>query len=171
MPFLPGDSLLFATGALAANSGALEVHLIIPLFIVAALTGDSLNYVFGRRFGRKLFEKESFLFRKKHLLETELFYLKHGSKAVMLARFFPFLRTFAPFVAGLSKMHYRQFLAMSILGSLAWIHIFVLAGYFFGQIEIVKKNFTYVIMAFFIIPAMPIIIAGMRSFYAKLQKN
>lgn len=168
-PFLPGDSLLFATGALAAVSVALELKYILPLLIIAALTGDSLNYFFGRKFGRNLFEKETFFFKKKYLLKTENFYELHGNKAVFMARFFPILRTFAPFVAGLGHMKYRLFFMMSFLGSLAWIHVFVLAGFFFGQIELVKKNFTYLIMALLILPALPIIIATLKSFRVKQQ--
>ncbi len=168
-PFLPGDSLLFATGALAAASTAFELKYILPLLILAALLGDSLNYAFGRKFGRRLFAEESFFFKKKYLIKTEEFYKLHGNKAVFMARFFPILRTFAPFVAGLGHMKYRLFLMMSFLGSVVWIHVFIMAGFFFGQIDLVKKNFTYLIMALLILPALPIIIATLKSFRAKQQ--
>ena len=166
-PFLPGDSLLFAVGAMAATATAFDVKILIPLLISAALIGDSLNFYVGKRFGRKLFEKESVLFKRSYLLKTEQFYEKHGNKAVFLARFFPILRTFAPFVAGLSQMKYKTFFSMSLMGSIAWINIFVLAGYFFGQIPVVQKNFTLLVMALVLLPAVPIVIAAIRSIVSK----
>lgn len=164
-PFLPGDSLLFAAGALAATSKAIDIKIIIPLLIFAAFSGDSLNYIIGKKFGRKFFQKESFFLKKKYLVKTELFYLKHGNKAVFLARFFPILRTFAPFVAGLGNMKWRTFFSMSLAGSLVWIHTFALAGYFFGQIEVVQKNFTLLIMALIILPVLPIIISVLKPYF------
>lgn len=170
-PFLPGDSLLFATGALCANGNALDIRIIIPLLMVAALAGDSLNYLFGKKFGRKVFTKDSVFFKEKYLLKTEDFYKKHGTKAVFLARFFPILRTFAPFVAGLGNMLYRTFLWMSLSGTFFWILLFTLAGYFFGQIPIVQKNFTVLVMALLILPAVPIIIAALRPQRLKTPKK
>ena len=166
-PFLPGDSLLFAVGALAATSTAFNVKILIPLLISAALIGDSLNYFVGKKFGRKLFEKETILFKRSYLFKTEQFFVKHGNKAVFLARFFPILRTFAPFVAGLGQMKYKTFFSMSFLGSIAWINVFILAGYFFGQIPIIKKNFTVLVMALVLLPAVPIAIAAFRSILNK----
>ncbi len=166
-PFLPGDSLLFAVGAMAATATAFDVKILIPLLISAALIGDSLNFYVGKRFGRKLFEKESVLFKRSYLFKTEQFYEKHGNKAVFLARFFPILRTFAPFVAGLSQMKYKTFFSMSFLGSIVWINIFVLAGYFFGQIPVVQKNFTLLVMALVLLPAVPVVIAAIRSILNK----
>lgn len=170
-PFLPGDSLLFAAGALAATAGSLEIQVIIPLLVVAAFTGDSLNYYIGKYFGRRLFQKESFFFKKKHLIRTEEFYQKHGIKAVIMARFFPILRTFAPFVAGIGNMQYRVFFLMSLSGSLLWISTFSLAGYFFGQIEFIQKNFTSFVMALLILPTLPIVIAFLKSYRLKSSKN
>jgi membrane-associated protein len=150
MPFLPGDSLLFAAGALTAiNPDDLNIKYLIPLLILASLLGDNLNYLVGFKFGRRLFEAQhrlSFLFSRKHLESTENFYRTKGKWAVSLARFFPIIRTFAPFVAGLTKMQYGVFFKMSFLGSIAWVFIFTLAGHFFGQIPIIQKNFTLLVM-------------------------
>ncbi len=170
-PFLPGDSLLFAAGALAATPASLQIKVLIPLLIVAAFAGDSLNYFIGKYFGRKLFEKESLFLKKAYLIRTESFYQKHGIKAVVLARFFPILRTFAPFVAGIGKMKYRVFFLMSLGGSLLWISTFSLVGYFFGQIEFIQKNFTTVVMALLILPGVPIVIAFLKSYRFKSSKN
>lgn len=151
MPFLPGDSLLFATGALCAiNPDELRVEYVIPLLIAASLIGDNLNYYVGLKYGRRLFETQhrlSFLFQRKHLVSTEEFYSKKGKWAVSLARFFPIVRTFAPFVAGLTKMTYKNFLTMSVLGSIAWVITFTMAGFLFGQIPIIQKNFTLLVMS------------------------
>ena len=166
-PFLPGDSLLFAVGALAAKSSSFDIKIIIPLLISAALIGDSLNFIIGKKFGRRLFEKESVLFKRAYLFKTEEFYVKHGNKAVFFARFFPILRTFAPFVAGIGQMPYRTFFSMSLLGSICWINVFILAGYYFGQIPIIQKNFTLFVMALVILPAVPIAIAAFKSILNK----
>ena len=170
-PFLPGDSLLFAAGALCATSGSLEVKFIIPLLIIAALAGDSMNYFLGRRFGRNIFSDNSYFFKKKYLVKTEDFYAKHGTRAVFLARFFPILRTFAPFVAGLGNMRYRTFFTMSFAGTVTWILIFTLAGYFFGQLPFIQKNFTLLVMALLIVPAIPIVITALKPYFNKPQKN
>lgn len=167
-PFLPGDSLLFAVGALsAANPENFKIEILIPLLIAAAVIGDSLNYFIGKKFGRKLFEKDSFFFRQKYLCQTEAFYQKHGGKSVFLARFFPIIRTFAPFVGGLSDMPCRHFIKMSILGSICWILLFVLAGYFFGQIPFIQKNFTYLVMGIVLVSLLPIIIATFKKLIIK----
>ncbi len=170
-PFLPGDSLLFATGALCASSNALDIQLIIPLLISAAVLGDSTNYFLGRKLGRKVFTQDSIFFRQKYLDKTEDFYAKHGTKAVFLARFFPILRTFAPFVAGVGNMSYRIFLSMSLSGTFIWILVFTLAGYFFGQIPLVQKNFTLLVMALLILPAVPIIIATLKPYLKKTSEK
>ncbi|OFZ31973.1 MAG: hypothetical protein A2622_12105 [Bdellovibrionales bacterium RIFCSPHIGHO2_01_FULL_40_29] len=168
-PFLPGDSLLFAVGALAATSTAFDIKILIPLLVSAALLGDSLNFIVGKKFGRRLFENESRLFKRSYLMKTEFFYEKHGNKAVFMARFFPILRTFAPFVAGLGQMPYRTFVSMSILGSICWINSFTLTGYFFGQIPVIQKNFTVLVMALVLLPAVPILIAFFRSILNKYR--
>lgn len=150
-PFLPGDSLLFAAGALCAiNPVDLKIEFLIPLLICASLIGDSANYFLGLKFGRKAFETRhrlSFLFSPKHLKATEDFYKQKGAWAVSLARFFPIIRTFAPFVAGVTKMPYKTFVKMSFAGSVAWVSLFTTAGYLFGQIPFVQKNFTILVMA------------------------
>ena len=166
-PFLPGDSLLFAVGAMAAKATAFDIKILIPLLIIAVLIGDSLNYFIGKKFGRRLFEKESVLFRRSYLLKTELFYSKYGNKAVFLARFFPILRTFSPFVAGISDMKYKTFFTMSFFGSVCWINVFTLAGFFFGQIPVIQKNFTLLVMALVLLPAVPVVIAAFRSILIK----
>ena len=170
-PFLPGDSLLFAVGAFAATKDSIDIRLIIPLLIMAAVIGDSLNFFIGQKLGRKLFEKDSFFFKKKYLMKTEEFFAKHGNKAVLFARFFPILRTFAPFVAGLGKMNYRVFVSKSFVGSTLWISLFSLTGYLCGKIPFIQKNFTTFVMVLLILPALPIGIAYLKSDRVKRQKN
>lgn len=161
-PFLPGDSLLFAAGSLCAIT-ELSVLIVVPLLILAAVLGDSTNYWIGRVFGLKLFQnKDSKIFKKKYVEQTELFYKKHGSKTVILARFMPIIRTFAPFVAGIGSMNYRKFLSFSVIGSILWIGSFSFGGYFFGNIPFFKKNFTLVIVAIMIISLLPGIIQYLK---------
>lgn len=171
MPFLPGDSLLFAAGALCAiNPVDLKIELLIPLLISASLIGDSLNYYVGLKYGRRLFESKhslSFLFSPKYLLATEEFYIKKGLWAVSLARFFPIIRTFAPFVAGLTKMPYKMFLKMSILGSIAWVSIFTTAGYLFGQIPFVQNNFTVLVMGVVGLSLTPFLVGVIKRTFVK----
>lgn len=164
-PFLPGDSLLFAVGALAANSDSqLSVPLLIGLLIVAAVVGDAVNYAIGYRLGPKVFRYEnSRLFNKNHLLKTQHFYEKYGGKTIILARFIPIIRTFAPFVAGIGKMQYRQFGLYNITGGIAWVLIFLLGGYKFGDLPQVKKNFHYIIVAIIVISVMPPVIEYLLS--------
>lgn len=156
MPPLPGDSLLFAAGALAGTTGKLEVVILIPLLIVAALLGDNVNYHIGRALGPRVFSRpRSRLFNPEHLSRTREFYERHGRKAVILARFAPILRTCAPFVAGVGAMRYRIFLTFSVIGAVLWVGIFVSAGAYFGQQEVVRKNFTHVILGIVIISLLP----------------
>ncbi len=167
-PFLPGDSLLFAVGALSANPDFLKIETIIPLLISAAVIGDSVNYYIGRRVGRSIFERDLFFLKKSYLTSTEEFFKKRGIWAVSLSRFFPILRTIAPFFAGMSLMKYGQFVLLSFLGSVVWVFTFALAGYFFGQIEIIQKNFTYLVFALIIIPGLPV---ALNVFKALLKRN
>lgn len=161
-PFLPGDSLLFASGSLAAIApDKLNAHLVMLVFLAAALLGDSTNYVIGRWFGHRL--SQSRFVRKDYLARAHMFYEKHGGKMVFFARFMPILRTFAPFVAGISEMPYRRFLMFSLAGSLVWVPAFVYAGYFFGNIPAVKRNFTYIIFAIIIISFLPAAIEGFKA--------
>ncbi len=165
MPFLPGDSLLFATGALCALPDAgLNVHLMALLLFIAAFIGDTVNYWVGRRLGPAVFKREdSFWLRKKHLESAHAFFEKYGGRAVILARFAPFVRTFVPFVAGVGAMSYRRFLAYNLIGGFAWIYSFLYLGYFFGNLPIVKKNFGLVIIAIIILSVLPIGIEFVRA--------
>jgi membrane-associated protein len=170
-PFLPGDSLLFAIGSLAAI-GAMHVEYVIPLLISAALTGDNTNYWIGRRIGPKVFsQKKSQFFNKEHLERTHRFYDKHGRITVILARFIPIVRTFAPFVAGIGRMAYRTFLLFSIIGALLWVNLFVLIGYFFGNMPFVKQNFSIVIIALVLIPGIPALVEFVRLFLERRNKS
>jgi len=170
-PFLPGDSLLFAIGSLAAI-GAMKIEYVIPLLIFAALTGDNTNYWIGRKVGPKVFSREkSKFFNKKYLDRTHQFYDKHGRITVILARFLPFIRTFAPFVAGIGRMTYQIFLLFSIIGALLWVNLFVLIGYFFGNLPLVKQNFSIVVIALVLIPGLPALVEFIRHFRERLKKG
>jgi len=161
-PFLPGDSLLFVAGTLAAGSG-LDIQWLIPLLIVASFGGDNTNYWIGHHLGPRVFRDEnSWLFNRNYLERTREFYERHGRKTIFLARFLPILRTFAPFVAGVGRMPYARFLAFSLSGSIAWICLFVLAGYYFGHLPVVRKNLTLVMLAIIIVSLLPGFIAWLR---------
>jgi membrane-associated protein len=156
-PFLPGDSLLLAVGAVAAIPGSpLSLPLLLILLFAAAICGDNVNYWIGYRVGPRVFSSEkSRLFNKNYLLRAQEFYEKHGGKAIVLARFVPIIRTFAPFVAGIGKMNYRWFLFFSVTGGAAWVLIFVLGGYAFGTLPVVKRNFHLVIFAVIFVSLLP----------------
>jgi len=145
-PYLPGDSLLFVAGALAGG-GILKVEILIPLLIAAAVIGDSVNYWIGHTTGMKVFEKNYSLVKKEQLKKTEEYFARYGGLTIVIARFVPFIRTFAPFLAGVGKMSYRWFLVYNLLGAILWISGFVLAGYFFGSLPVVKENFSLIIYA------------------------
>jgi membrane-associated protein len=159
-PFLPGDSLLFAVGAVTAREGStLSLPILFGLLVVAAVLGDALNYYLGLKVGPAVFRSEkSRLLNRKHLLRTQQFYEKYGSKTIVLARFIPIVRTFAPFVAGIGKMEYRRFAVYNVAGALAWVAICMFSGYFFGNIELVKRNFEIVIVAIILISVMPMVV-------------
>jgi membrane-associated protein len=165
MPFLPGDSLLFAVGALSALEGsAVKLPIILPLLIVAAVLGDALNYKIGRRLGPAVFSRENSRFlNKKHLLKTKEFYDRHGGKTIVIARFAPIIRTFAPFVAGIGQMQYRRFAMFNVSGGIAWVSSFLLAGYFFGNMPMVKRNFHIIIFAIIFISLLPTVIEIWRA--------
>lgn len=167
MPFLPGDSLLFAAGALAAFTGALNPALLIGLLFIAAVLGDTLNYHIGKYIGPKVFEIDSKWINKQHLIKTQNFFAKHGGKTIIFARFIPFARTFAPFVAGAGSMDYKYFISYNIIGGFCWIASFTLLGYFFGNQPVIKENFTYVIFGIIIFSVMPMVIGFIRE---KLKK-
>ncbi len=156
-PFLPGDSLLFVIGALC-GMGSLELQVAIPLLVLAAFVGDNTNYWIGRLLGLRLLERASPRFIKhEHLEKTHAFYEKHGGKTVIFARFLPILRTFAPFVAGIGTMNYRHYVMYSIAGGVSWISSLILAGYFFGNIPVIKDNLTLMILVIIFISLVPAI--------------
>lgn len=158
-PFLPGDSLLFLTGYVASTTDSISLPLLITLLLVAAIVGDAVNYAIGFRLGPKVFKYErSWFFNKKHLLRAQEFYEKYGSKTIILARFVPIIRTFAPFVAGIGKMRYPRFAFYNVIGGVAWVFICLFAGYYFGGFEWVKKHFELVIVAIILISVMPMVV-------------
>ena len=155
-PFLPGDSLLFTAGALAAL-GSLDVWVLFLTLALAAILGDTANYWIGKKIGPRAFDGSIRFFKQDHLLKTEAFYEKHGKKTIILARFVPIIRTFAPFVAGVGSMNYGVFLAYNVIGGALWVAICVFSGYFFGNIAAVKKNFSLVILAIIFVSTLPIL--------------
>lgn len=157
MPFLPGDSLLFAAGALAAQHAGLNAHLIFVISAVAAIIGDTLNYHIGKYVGPKAFSGRIRYLKVEHLERTQEFFEKHGGKAIIYARFVPIIRTFAPFVAGIGKMSYKHFIAYNIVGGVVRTAMFTYAGFFFGNIERVKENFSKVIIGIILLSVIPII--------------
>ena len=158
MPLLPGDSLLFAAGALASSSGQLEVVVIIPLLICAALLGDNVNYFVGKFFSSQIKERERILFfKREYVTETEAFYAKHGGKTVIMARFVPIVRTIAPFVAGAGSMPYSRYILFCISGAILWVAGITSLGYLFGQVEFVKRNFEFVVLGIIFVSVLPIL--------------
>ena len=167
-PFLPGDSLLFAAGTIAAmERHPLLITALIPLFLAAAFGGDNTNYWTGRLLGHKVYEKNYRLIRREYLDKTHAFYEKHGGKTIIIARFMPIIRTFAPFVAGVGTMHYLRFLSFSIVGNVLWVLSFCLGGYFFGNIPFVRNNFTIAILTIIFVSLLPILIGGIKQLLKK----
>ena len=163
MPFLPGDSLLFIAGAVAAGGG-MDPVLLAGLLMAAAILGDSTNYIVGRTAGERLFRNpDSKVFRRDYLMRTHEFYDRHGGKTVTLARFLPIIRTFAPFVAGIGRMHYPRFLGFSVLGSILWVGSLVTLGYFFGNVPFIKKNLSLLVLAIIVLSLLPMIISVVRG--------
>lgn len=164
-PFLPGDSLLFAAGTIAAMEGnPLSIIPLILLLITAAFIGDNTNYFIGRFLGHKVYEKNYRLIKREYLDKTHAFYEKHGRITIIIARFMPILRTFAPFVAGVGTMHYIRFITFSILGNILWVSLFCSGGYFFGNIPVIQTNFTFAILAIIFISLIPMIIAIIKNY-------
>jgi membrane-associated protein len=161
-PFLPGDSLLFAAGTFAAT-GSLEVGVLLVLLMAAAIIGDSVNYYIGSRVGPRVFQRDDVrLLNKRHLERTHAFYERHGGKTIIIARFVPIVRTFAPFVAGIGSMTYAKFLTYNVVGAVLWVSIFVGGGYLFGNIPFVEDNFSLIIVAIVLISVMPGVVEFVR---------
>ena len=167
-PFLPGDSLLFAAGALCAR-GDLAVGWLFLLLLLAAVLGDTLNYSIGYLVGPRAFRGRGRLFKREHLDRTHQFYERHGGKTIVLARFIPIIRTFAPFVAGIGRMSYGRFVTYNVLGGLLWTVLFVFGGYYFGNQPLVKRNFTLVILAIIVISLLPLVIEFVQNYRRKAR--
>jgi len=173
VPFLPGDSLLFAAGALAA-AGSLDITVLIPLLIVAGVLGDAVNYAFGRRFAHLFLEDHpeemtglKRWIKRDHLQRAHDFFVKHGGKAVILARFVPIVRTFVPFIAGGAHMPYRQFALYNVTGAILWVVICAGAGYLFGNIPVVKENFELVVLGIIFVSILPLLIEGFKAWRSR----
>lgn len=162
-PFLPGDSMIFVLGALGAT-GKINLLVITIILIAAAVLGNMLNYQIGRFVGPKVFDRKSGrFFKKEYLLRTHAFFERHGGKTIVIARFMPIIRTFAPFVAGIGQMQYYRFTIFNLIGSISWVLLFIMGGYFFGNIPGVEKNFTYVIMGIIIVSLLPAVFLSWRE--------
>ena len=172
-PVLPGDSLLFAAGAVAASSaGNLNIHVIVLVLLAAAILGDAFNFTIGKFFGEKLFSNpNSKIFKQEYLAKTHAFYDKYGGKTIILARFVPIVRTFAPFVAGMGKMHYGRFIRYNIIGAVAWVVLFAYAGYFFANTKIVKENLSLVLAAIIVLSVLPAVVEIVRAKRAAKKQN
>lgn len=163
-PFLPGDSLLFAAGALAANEETgLNIYLISILLIIAAVVGNLINYQIGRMIGPRAFEMDKWFLKKKNLLKTQEFFEKYGKMAIVISRFMPIIRTFAPFVAGVGKMDYKKFSLYNFVGGVSWVMLFLLVGYLFGNLQFVKEHFSYIVICIIIVSFVPVVVAFLKS--------
>lgn len=162
-PFLPGDSLLFALGALAALENGLNVWILLATLTIAGIIGDTVNYHIGKKLGIKVFEKENRFFKKKYLTDTQAFYERWGAFTIIAARFAPIARTFAPFIAGIGTMNYRKFLAYNVVGAVLWVFSFILAGYYFGNLPVVKRNFHIVIFGVIFVSILPMLVPWVKS--------
>lgn len=162
-PFLPGDSLLFALGTLTAIENGLSLPIILLSLTIAGILGDTTNYHIGKHLGPKVFEKENRFFKRDYLIQTQNFYEKWGAFTIVAARFAPIARTFAPFVAGIGSMNYKKFLSYNVLGAIAWVFTFVLAGYFFGSAPVVKRNFHIVIFGVIFVSVLPMLVPWIKS--------
>lgn len=161
-PFLPGDSLLFAAGAFAAK-GSFNVSFLFFMLWLAAVLGDTVNYWIGHYVGPRVFRENVRWLKREYLERTQAFYEKHGGKTIFLARFIPIIRTFAPFVAGIGKMRYGYFITYNVVGGLVWTALFIFGGYFFGNLPVVKHNFSLIIIAIIVISVMPVVVEALRS--------
>ncbi len=172
LPFLPGDSLLFALGALAATENSnLKISLLVMILPLAALGGDFLNYNIGKFLGKRVLDSDKGIVNRKHLGKTQAFYDRHGGKTVFLARFIPIVRTYAPFVAGVGQMRFSKFLSYSVVGAYTWIISFLCLGYFFGNVPTIKTNFHYVILGIIVISVLPAVFEYVRSNRASSEQR
>ncbi|MEI6462561.1 MAG: DedA family protein [bacterium] len=170
LPFLPGDSLLFAAGAFSAI-GSFNIVFVLLLLWFAAFLGDTVNYFIGRFFGQKIIDNPRIPLNQSHIDKTQKFYDKHGNKIIFLARFIPIVRTFAPFVAGVGKMQYKQFIMYNIAGGFTWVFLFTLLGYFFGNIPFVKDNFSLVVFVIIFLSVIPVVYEFVKSKLKKKKSN
>lgn len=166
-PFLPGDSLLFALGALAALSDGLDVWVLLISLTIAGIIGDTVNYHIGKYLGPKVFKENSRFFKTSYLTQTQEFYNHWGPFTIVAARFAPIVRTFAPFVAGIGSMNYKKFLFFNVFGAIAWVFTFILAGYFFGNLPVVKRNFHIVIFGVIFVSLLPMLVPWLKSKFKK----
>ena len=171
MPFLPGDSMLFAAGALAAI-GSMNIFTLLIVVYLAAILGDTANYYIGKKIGKKILEKEEVRFiNKEYLIKAQKFYEKHGSMTIVIARFIPIIRTFAPFVAGIGEMNYSKFIPYNMIGGGLWVSLFLGGGYFFGNLSFIKNHFSYVLIAIIIISLLPGVIVFIKEKRKKEENN
>jgi membrane-associated protein len=168
-PFLPGDSLLFALGALAALDDGLNVYLLLVSLTIAGIIGDTVNYHIGKKVGPKVFDSGNRFFKKEYLYQTQAFYERWGAFTIVAARFAPIVRTFAPFIAGIGAMDYKKFISYNIIGAIAWVFIFILAGYFFGNLPVVKRNFHIVIFGVIFVSLLPMLIPWVKSMLRRIK--
>ena len=162
-PFLPGDSLLFIAGTVVASAG-LNIHVLVPLLILAAVLGDSVNYAVGHFIGPRIFDKpDSRWFKQDHLRRTQAFYDKYGGVTIIIGRFIPIIRTFAPFLAGVAGMDYRRFFAFNVVGGILWVGLLVYAGYVFGNIPWVKDNLTWIVIGIVVVSLIPAVVTFMKE--------
>lgn len=166
-PFLPGDSLLFALGAMSSMDAGLNLWILLGSLTVAGVLGDAANYHIGKYLGPRVFEADSRIFKKKYLEQTQEFYHKWGAFTIVAARFAPIVRTFAPFVAGIGTMKYKKFLSYNLIGAIAWVFTFILAGHFFGNLPVVKRNFHIVIFGVIFVSLIPMIVPWLKSRFGK----
>lgn len=170
-PFLPGDSLLFAAGAIAAATGVIDIKILYILMAIAAVAGDTANYWIGHYVGPRVFTENSKWFKREYLLKTHAFYEKHGGKTIFLARFIPIIRTFAPFVAGIGRMTYGHFVSYNVFGGIIWTALFIFGGYFFGNIAFVKDHFSLVVIAIILISLIPVFVELIKNRKPKNKVN
>lgn len=165
-PFLPGDSLLFALGAMTSIENGLNLWVLLASLTIAGILGDTVNYHIGKYLGPKVFDRENRFFKKEYLVQTQTFYDRWGAFTIVAARFAPIVRTFAPFVAGIGAMNYKKFISFNIVGAVAWVFIFILAGHFFGNLPVVKRNFHIVIFGVIFVSILPMLVPWLKSKFA-----